>query len=468
MITQSLLLNDLSLPLNQIGRPLTFAKVIEEFSYKGEKYIRDKIKEYLEYVDYVFRYSDSRTSMYYVKYTKPRTIITMFGEITYTRTIYKDLLTNRNFCYVDEKLGIDKRIRYTNDVAAYVIEAYSDENSMIKVGNEIGNLIHSKFSLKDNRDYALPRQTIYNLLKRTKQIRINPLKEKMVIDELFLLMDEKYLPDHPIKNDDSISIRNPTMVKSALIVEGLDKTSKKRHSYINPQYYSSYGSNDFSSELLEYLDNRYDLEKLKVLNVLADGANWIKAVASDMKLPGIKTKQYLDKFHFHQALWRICKEEEIYKKAVDYLYHNDKENLYELLNLLNKSDNDLKNINYIKNNYQLIQNTIHSKNMNCAMEQAISHHIHSQFDNVPKVYSKANIDRYLSYRDNYRNKENMKLLFLEALKDKSDSDKTIINKTKFNLSSLENKADIPYYTTALNSGKKPVIFKPHDDYRFIF
>ena len=61
MITQSLLLNDLSLPLNQIGRPLTFAKVIEEFSYKGEQYIREMIKEYLEYVDSVFRYSDSRT-----------------------------------------------------------------------------------------------------------------------------------------------------------------------------------------------------------------------------------------------------------------------------------------------------------------------------------------------------------------------------------------------------------------------
>lgn len=468
MITQSLLLNDLSLPLNEIGRPLTFAKVIEEFSYKGEQYIREMIKEYLEYVDSVFRYSDSRTSMYYVKYTKTRTIITMFGEITYIRTIYKDLNNNRNFCYVDEKLGIDKRIRYTNDVACYVAEAYSDENSMIKIGNEVGNLIHCKFSLKDNREYSIPRQTIYNLLKRSKQIRINPLKEKTVIDELFMLIDEKYLPDHPIKDDDGNTNRNPTMVKSALIVEGLDKTNEKRHKYINPQYYSSYGCDDFANELLEYIDSHYDIEKLKALNVLADGANWIKSTAKDIKLPGIRLTQYLDKFHFHQSLWRICKNEDIYNKAVDYLYHNDKEDLYALLNSLNNTEADSRNINYIKNNYKLIQNTLHLKDMNCAMEQAISHHIHSQFDNVPKVYSKTNIDRYLSYRDNYRNKENMKLLFLEALKDKSDSDKTIINKTRLNLSILDKNTDIPYYTTALNSGKSPVIFKPHDDYRFIF
>ena len=468
MITQSLLLNDLSLPLNQIGRPLTFAKVIEEFSYKGEQYIRDKIKEYLEYVDHVFRNSNKRSSMYYVKYTKPRTIITMFGEITYTRTIYKDLLNNKNFCYVDEKLGIDKRIRYTSDVACYAAEAYSDENSMIKIGNELGNLIHSKFSLKDNRDYAIPRQTIYNLLKRSKQIRIKPLKEKTVIDELFILMDEKYLPDHPIKDDKDNTKRNPIMVKSVLIVEGIDKTNKNRHKYINPQYYSSYGSDDFPSELMEYLDNHYDLDKVKTIHCLADGANWIKETFKQIKMSNIKYIQYLDKFHFHQSLWRLCKDKDIYKFAVDYLYHNDKDNLYKLLNSLNNTDNDSKNINYIKNNYNLIQNTLHLKKMNCAMEQAISHHIHSQFDNVPKVYSKTNIDRYLSYRDNYRNKENMKLLFLEALKDKSDSNKTIINKTKLDLSLLDNKTATPYYTTALNSGKKPVIFKPHDDYRFIF
>ena len=42
------------------------------------------------------------------------------------------------------------------------------------------------------------------------------------------------------------------------------------------------------------------------------------------------------------------------------------------------------------------------------MEQSISHHIHSEFDNVPKVYGDNNLNRYCSYRDNYRNKENMK------------------------------------------------------------
>lgn len=152
----------------------------------------------------------------------------MFGEITYTRTIYKDLINNKNYCYVDEKLGINKRIRYTNDVACYVVEAYSDENSMIKVGNEVGNLIHSKFSLKDNRQFSIPRQTIYNLLKRSKIIRINSLKEKKQLEDLYILMDEKHLPSHRIRDNDTVQ-KSSTMVKSSLIVEGLDKTDDSRH-----------------------------------------------------------------------------------------------------------------------------------------------------------------------------------------------------------------------------------------------
>ena len=76
------------------------------------------------------------------------------------------------YCYVDEKLGISKYIRYTNDVACYAAEAYSDENSMIKIGKELGNIIHAKFSLKDNREYAIPRQTICNLMKKPKKFII--------------------------------------------------------------------------------------------------------------------------------------------------------------------------------------------------------------------------------------------------------------------------------------------------------
>ena len=467
MIPHSKDILELSLPLNIKGSPLSFPRLIEDFSFKGEEMIRKKIKEFLEKMDLDFRESEGRIKDYYVNNTRSRTIITMFGEIAYKRTIYKDRLSGRIFCYVDERLGIERYTRYTNDVAAYAAEAYSDENSMIKVGIELGNLIYSKFSLCDNRIHLIPRQTIYNLLGRVKQIRIVPDGEKRKVDTLYILMDEKYLPDHHKLDNDGNEVRSSKMSKAALICEGLDVSEKKRHRYLNQSYFSLY-KGDYSSELISYIAQRYDLEKMKNIAVLADGANWIKSVSNDFKFPKVKTRQYLCRFHFHQALWRIFKERDLYHKAVDYLYHKDKKDLSKLFKAV-KSDTNAKDINYINNNWDLIKNTIRLKNMNCAMEQCISHHIHSQFDNVPKVYSDDNLNRYLSFRDNYRSKENMKCLYLEALKDKdSNSDKTIISKTRCDFSFFDKQIPLPYYTTALNSGKKPVIFKPHDDYRFIF
>ena len=469
MITHSRYIQDLLLPVNSAGSPLVFPRLIEDFSLNYEKLIRDKIKEFLEEMDRSFRYSSGRTKNFYVNNTRERTIVTMYGEITYKRTIYKDRLNNKIYCYVDEKLGIDRYIRYTNDVASYAAEAYSDENSMIKVGIELGNLIYAKFSLSDNRIRALPRQTIYNLLSRVKPIRIEPEQEKKKTDFLYILMDEKYLPDHKKEDENGVMKRSSKMSKTALICEGLDTSNSKRHKYINCSYFSQY-KGDFSEELIHFIDQRYDLEHLKKIAVLADGANWIKEVAKQLSFPNVSTIQYLCKFHFHQALWRIFKEKSLYDKAVDYLYHGDKDDLYELFETI-AQDNDTvdKNISYIKNNYDLIFNMIHLSGMNCAMEQAVSHHVHSQFDNVPKVYGQSNLDRYLSFRDNYRSKENMKCLYLEALKDTDEStDKTIVNKTSLDLSHFDKQIPLPYYTTALNSGKNPVIFKPHADYRFLY
>ena len=429
--------------------------------------IREEIKKFIEKMDSDFRSSPGRTRDYYVNNTRQRTIITMFGEITYTRTIYRDRLSSRIFCYVDERLGIDRSIRYTNDVAAYAAEAYSDENSMIKVGIELGNLIYSKFSLCDNRIHLIPRQTIYNLLSRVKQIRIHPDQKKKEVDTLYILMDEKYLPDHHKKDKDANKTRSSKMAKSALICEGLDSSDKNRHRYINTGYFSLF-KGDYGNELISYIDQRYDLEKMKRICILADGASWIKGVSEQLRFPDIKTRQYLCRFHYHQSLWRIFKDKDLYDKAVDYLYHKDKKNLNKLFKAV-KDEGNSKDISYINNNWSLIRNTIHLKNMNCAMEQCISHHIHSQFDNVPKVYSDRNLNRYLSFRDNYRSRENMKYLYLEALKDKDrDTDKTVIHKTPLNMSHFDLQIPLPYYTTQLDSGKKPVIFKPHDDYRFIF
>ena len=468
-------LKDMLLPRASKGDALTWPRLIESMCKKTEEEIRNQLVEYLEEMDRKFRYSEDRLNKYYVKNTRKRTLITMYGEITFRRTQYINLSTKKSYCYVDDKLGIDSRVRYTNDVAAYCFEAYADENSMIKVGKEVGNLIHAKFSLDKNDDYAIPRQTVQRMLKRVKATYIKPLQEKKRVEDIYILMDEKYLPDHNDPNKPG-SKKKKKMTKVAMVVEGLD-TSNKRHKYLGVSFCSLY-KGDFSLRLLEHLNDRYDLEYLKHIHVLADGGTWIKTVSDEISVPNAKLTKYLCKFHFHQALNRIFPIKDIYDLAIDYIYHDKQEDLYELfnatlksvkeeLNINTKEDEEsssrytnLKNnINYIKNNYSEIMNMISLENMNCAMEQCISHHICSEFSNVPKVYSGDNLNLYLSMRDNYRNKENIKMIYLLALNDaNSDSECTYINKKIMDFSIVENITNEHCYTNALEGNKTPVCF----------
>ena len=468
-------LKDTLLPQASKGDALTWPRLIESMCKKTEEEIRNQLVEYLEEMDRKFRYSEDRLNKYYVKNTRKRTLITMYGEITFRRTQYINLSTKKPYCYIDDKLGIDSRIRYTNDVAAYCFEAYADENSMIKVGKEVGNLIHAKFSLDKNDDYAIPRQTVQRMLKRVKATYIKPLQDKKKVEDIYILMDEKYLPDHNDPNKPG-SKKKKKMTKVAMIVEGLD-TSNKRHKYLGVSFCSLY-KGDFSLRLLEHLNDRYDLEYLKHIHVLADGGTWIKTVSDEIGVPNAKLRKYLCKFHFHQALNRIFPIKDIYDLAIDYIYHDKQEDLYELfnatlksvkeeLNINTKEDEEsssrytnLKNnINYIKNNYSEIMNMISLENMNCAMEQCISHHICSEFSNVPKVYSGDNLNLYLSMRDNYRNKENIKMIYLLGLNDAdSDSECTYINKKIMDFSIVENITNEHCYTYALEGNKTPVCF----------
>ena len=100
MISHAQTIEDLKLPLNMPGSSLTFPRLIEDFCLNSEKMIREEIKNFLEKMDHEFRYSKGRIENYYVNNTRQRTITTLYGDITYERTIYKDRLSNKSYIYV--------------------------------------------------------------------------------------------------------------------------------------------------------------------------------------------------------------------------------------------------------------------------------------------------------------------------------------------------------------------------------
>lgn len=439
-------LHDLLYPIQTKGVRTNFVNLIEAVCYNVENLARKTIVAYLEKLDKDFKESKLRKERYYVKYCRPRTLVTMFGEITYHRTIYIDKDNGDRYTYVDEKMGIDKYIRYTNDVRCYAYEAYSDENSMIKVGKELGNLIHCKFSLKKNDEYALSRQTIFNFLKM-KPVHYSP-EGKKEAERIFLLLDEKYIGCQ--------DLGKKIMSKVCLIYEDIARSS--RNKLLNKTYISS-SSNEFKTDLLTYLDEIYDLDKLKEIYFMSDGGTWIKEVFNEIKLPNVEIIKCLDEFHGNRSLSNIVEDYNARSICQYYIQRKDLESFKKSIKHFVKNESDKADYKYLINNFLELSNMYDAPGP-CAMEQVISHHIASEFSSVPKAYSSKNIERYLSMRDNYRNGINMKELYLQAKENDNKKVQIIpVNKTQLNFSIFDRKSDIPYYDTTNLNGKP--LFTPY-------
>ena len=434
-------LHDLLFTFQLKGEAINFAKLIEAISYNTENLARQTIVSYLEKMDRDFKESKIRKDRYYVKDRLPRTLVCMFGEFTYERTIYIDKDTGERFIYVDQKMGIRPKIRYCEDVRSYAYECYSDENSMIKVGKELGNLIHSKFCLKRNDDYALSRQTIYNFLK-TKPVHYVK-EEKKKISRLFILMDEKFIGCQDRENK--------IMARAAMVYEEVTRKGKKN--ILKGKTFFSSSDKDFGYNLLTYLDEIYELDSIKELYLMGDGGSWIREAFDNLELPGVRQIRCIDKFHAYRALYDLCKDFTYYQIAVYYISRNDKDSFKKAIAGFVRSDKDKDNYKYLINHFDEAVNMYYALGP-CAMEQCICHHLMSQFTSVPKAYSSENIERYLYMRDNYRNGINMKKLYFEAMsRQKEDRPITVINASQLNFSIFDRGSDIPYYSTANLRGK---------------
>ena len=429
------------------GKPIDFVRLIEVVGYNGENLIREVIFNYLDLLDRNFKDSAARKERYYVKDYRKRTIVTMYGEISYYRTVYVDKDSGKRFIYVDRKLGIRSRIRYTDDVRAYVYEAYADENSMIKVGKEVGNLIHCKFSLKRNDEYALSRQTIYSFLKKIKPVHYIP-EEKIKAQSLFILLDEKFIGCQDL--DKKI------MSKACMVYSDMEHS--KRNRLLNRTFYSSYDP-DFRYDLLTFIDEVYDLSKVKQMYLMGDGGNWIKETFKEMSLPEVKQTICLDAFHSHRALYELCRDYTPYSIALYYVSRRDQDSFTKAIKHFVRTNKDEENYRYLINNFEETVNMYYAPGP-CAMEQCISHHLMSQFTSVPKAYSSKNIERYLSMRDNYRNRRNMRKIYLTALeKQSAERQITPINRYQLDFSIFDRGQDIPYYDTGNIKGRS--LFLPH-------
>lgn len=411
---------------NYLGSPLlsdvlyretaSLVEIIADFSYQ---LARSLLKYIFEKADEEFRNSQNRTDHYYVKDTRERTIITIFGQLTYKRTIYQNRDTKKYFCYVDRKFGIPKYDQYDPCVKSMIYESYANNNSMIKVGQIIGDRIFSPFSLSKDRIYhAIPRQTVQNILKSHSALAIQPASIEAAPDTLYVMADEKWIA---LQSHDENKEKERQMVKAAISFEdvALVKGHKKRNQLVNRNVFFGTGSN-FWNSIYDQLCSIYDMNSIKHIWVLGDGANWIKNGTYVFRSDSTRSSFSLDKFHFKQALRRISKDKDIYGVLCSACENNDKKLFKETVEVLLEDetcprDTIETNRDYILSNWSYIQNTYQSMFMPCSMESGISHHICSQFTSVPKAYIRENLSKYLSLRESFINGYDLRNMYIQSV-----------------------------------------------------
>jgi len=390
---------------NNINKIFNYIDLLSNLDNSLCNIAKNSLVTIFESIDKSYSNSIERKHKYHIKAHLPRTILTIFGEITFTRTFYTDRNNKGSFCYLDRFLGLKKHDYFDPYIKATIVE-YSANNSIPTVCNMINELIGNRIKLENKIKY-LNRQTIRNIILDSKLS--NPSKKELDTPEtIYIIADEKWVST---QNNDNEKI----MVKSIVTFDSINYKSRR---YLNnKRIFAGFKGNQFLDETLDYLYYTYNLDNVKNIFVMGDGAKWIKSLTSHFKINDKTNVIFaLDKFHFKQAIHHICLNKYLENIISSYVINDNKLDFISCCNELIKSyPHRTETINnkkeYILNNWKNILN-LYKYNLSCPMESQISHNLAYLFTSRPKGYSLKMLNKILKIRLLFKNNENIKLLYL--------------------------------------------------------
>lgn len=395
-----------------------------------KEFIIKVIEETLEEYDKTFKNSFLRQSNYRInKSNVPRTITTIFGEITFKRTYYESKYDGSLHFLLDEELGLKKYDKYDHIVKSIAIDNAFDTNQE-KSGKITGKFISSIQQLLCYSTVKnIPRQSIHNWINNWIVPNFE-YPERSTPNSLFIMVDEKYLGSQDLDKD--------IMVKAFVAFEGVKTVSKGRRKLINKFVFSTSEKSPWK-KFVDVLYKIYDSEKIKNIYIMSDGGTWIKAGIDELKAnPNQVLTRLLCEFHFKQAINRMTTDKD-FRKILSLSFKEDDKSAFVknvrelLLHTPEKEMSICQNLNYIINNYTAMKAMINFE-IGSSMEAHISHNIAAYFASRPKGYSSLKIEKYLKINDYKNNKVNILNLYLKSF---NKTEEITINKEKINWSMFE-------------------------------
>lgn len=382
------------------------------------------IKYMIINMDEEFFNSDERKKNYMSKGKYSRTILFLFGEITFERYYYVNKHTKKDgFFFIDKSFSLPKKYSLSNDVKNKLFYFVSELGSYSKAGKYLGEYINKNSYLDSNFKY-ISRATVFNYVKNA-EFNYSFLPKHRKVENIFIELDEHYIStqNYIRKNIKS----NKIMVKVAKIYSNKDCGIYSDRFIIIDNFKHS-----FMDILYDYVSSEYDLDFVSNIYILGDGANWIKS-CKDL-FDKNKSIFILDKFHAFQSVVRLVssKDKFAYDFVSSFIFNNDLKTFkiwYQLYS--NENNHRINSIDkfykYLINQWAAIQRAINS-NVSCSMEGCISSSVADVFTSRPKAFSLKLLSNRLMLRAFYRNSfgdENTFYNFLKSSNNNYNSDSTI-------------------------------------------
>lgn len=204
-----------------------------------------------------------------------RTLTTELGDLKYKRTYFR-LRDGRYVYLLDHLIGVERYERVSKELVADILKA-----ATVKSYQQAVNASGQKVS----------RQTVHDRLVALKEVAVDVQRVKETPETLDLFVDE----DHA-----HLTPRGSAIIPLVTITEGMDTSDPKRHKTIQPLHISAYGMQQdaFNENVLAVLTERYDFDKVKQVNIHADGGKWIQGLQK--MIP--RSRLVMDGYHLEKRL----------------------------------------------------------------------------------------------------------------------------------------------------------------------
>jgi hypothetical protein len=367
-----------------------------------------------------------------------REIYTTFGQLSFTRTYFKDK-PNHNYVYLlDQAVGLESYDRVSGTVAVELVE-HAQEASYGESSRHV-------------TDETISRQTVMKKIHSVKDLKIEPPSDKRNVKILHVDADEDHVPLQNGRN---------AIVPLICVYEGV-KYSGKRGQCINPHYISSYGktSEELWLETVDWIYSSYDVDNIERVYLHGDGASWIKEGLN--WLP--KAKLVLDKYHLRKSILSATGRDPEAREAIYSAVLNDDRKAFNHLGkqLLKNADSETETerikdcLRYLRNNWEAI--TIYHKEAcgGSCTEGHVSHVLSSRLSSRPMGWSRKGLKQMAELRAFYSSGGRIRLEHLQHVELKHSVSKRAAKKaaSAFHEATMEKRGNV----TILNKGKVVPMF----------